>query len=148
LISLNCKVRTSLVTTIARLIIIGCTLVLIGCTNSKPKPVPVSGSLTVGKKEADGALIRLWPENESKDGIRPLGYVQADGTFKLTSFQEGDGAIPGKYKVTVEWRPKKKSTMEPDGPDRLKGRYADPKSTKLEVMIHATETKLDPIQLD
>jgi hypothetical protein len=120
-----------------------------GCGDSKATPYPVSGKLLVDGKEPDGALVRLWPvDSDGPDAIRPLGYVQPDGTFQLTTQKENDGAPPGRYKVTVEWRPKKKSSTEPDGPDRLKGRYADPRASKIEVTINKGGTTLDPIKLD
>lgn len=120
-----------------------------GCGSGKPAPYPVSGNVTVGGKAPDGALVRLHPIDDSgPDAVRPLGYVQADGSFKLTSHAEGDGAPAGRYKVTVEWRPKKKSTTEADGPDRLQGRYADPKASKIEVTVNKGPTTLDPIKLD
>src|SRR5262249_29117138 len=84
-----------------------------GCGDGKPTPYPVSGKVLVGGKEADGAIVRLWPvDSDGPDAVRPLGYVQPDGSFQLTSHKENDGAPPGKYKVTVEWRPKKKSSTE------------------------------------
>lgn len=120
-----------------------------GCGDGKPTAYPVTGTVTIGGKEPDGAIVRLWPvENDSADAARPLGYVQADGSFQLTTYKENDGAPAGRYKVTVEWRPKKKSSMEPDGPDRLKGRYADPKTSKIEVTVNKGPTTLDPIKID
>src|SRR5262245_38130697 len=120
-----------------------------GCGSGKPKPVPVSGSLTVKKVPADGALVRLWPvDAEGPNVVRPLGYVQHDGSFQLTTYAENDGAPPGKYKVTIEWRPKKKTTMEADGPDRLEGRYADPEQSTIEVVVNSSTTRLEPMNLD
>jgi hypothetical protein len=109
----------------------------------------VTGSVTVKKQPADCALVQLWPvEADGPAAVRPLGYVQPDGTFQLTSVKENDGAPPGRYKVTVVWRPKKKSSMEADGPDKLNGRYADPKTSKIEVTVNTIKTRLDPINLD
>jgi len=120
-----------------------------GCGDGKPTPYPASGSVRVGGKEADGALVRLWPVGaDGPDAVRPLGYVQPDGTFQLTSYKENDGAPAGTYKVTVEWRPKRKSQIEPEGPDKLAGKYADPKASKVEVTVGKGGTALDPIQLD
>ena len=120
-----------------------------GCGSDKPTPYPVSGKVTVAGKDADGALVRLHPvDGDGPNAVRPLGYVQSDGTFQLTSYKENDGSPAGRYKVTVVWRPKKKSTTEPDGPDRLQGRYADPKASKIEVTVNRGATALDPIKLD
>ncbi len=122
-------------------------LFVMGCGGGTPKPVKVSGSILVNNQAADGALVRLWPVDEATNPTKPLGYVQPDGSFQLTSLAENDGAPPGRYKVTVEWRPKKKSQMQPDGPDKLNGRYADPKASKIEVTVNESETTLEPIQL-
>jgi hypothetical protein len=120
-----------------------------GCGDGKPAPYPVSGKVLVKGKGADGAIVRLWPvDADGPDAVRPLGYVQPDGTLQLTTHRENDGAPAGRYKVTVEWRPKKKNSTEPDGPDRLNGRYADPKASKIEVTVNRGETTLDPIDLD
>lgn len=122
-------------------------VMIVGCGGSgKPTAYPVKGTVLVKGKPADGALIVLHPT--SGDTHRPLGYVEADGSFKLTTYAEGDGAPAGTYKVTVEWRPKKKSSMEADGPDRLNGRYADAKNSKIEVTVNKSETTLDPIKID
>src|SRR5262245_57019000 len=103
-------------------IVVGGLALVAGCGDGKPTPYPVSGKVLVKGKEADGAIVRLWPaEGGGPDAARPLGYVQPDGGFQLTTYKENDGAPAGKYKVTVEWRPKKKSTMEADGPDKLSG---------------------------
>jgi hypothetical protein len=120
-----------------------------GCGTGKPTAYPVTGKVTVGGKDADGALVCLHPvDGDGPNAVRPLGYVQQDGTFQLTSYKENDGAPAGRYKVTVVWRPKKKTTTEPDGPDFLKGRYADPKASKIEVTVNQGATALDPIKLD
>jgi len=120
-----------------------------GCGGDKLTPYPVTGKLLIGGKEPDGALVRLHPVgDDNPNALRPLGYVQPDGSFQLTTYKENDGAPAGRYKVTVEWRPKKKSSMEPDGPDRLKGRYTDPKTSKIEVTVNKGETNLDLIKLD
>jgi len=43
--------------------------------------------------------IRFWP----LEGRRPaLGQLDADGNYRLSSFGQNDGAIPGKYIVTIK----------------------------------------------
>ncbi len=118
-----------------------------GCSGSKPAPVPVTGSVSVAGKVPEGALVRLHPVGGPPDAAKPLGYVQADGSFQLTTERENDGAIPGRYTVTVEWRKKKKSQLEPDGPDQLAGRYATVEKSKIEVTVGPGPTALAAIEL-
>src|SRR5262249_55309715 len=135
--------------TFARAYILVALAFIAGCGSGKSTPYSVSGSVWVGGKAAGGAVVRLHPvEGEGPEGMRSLGYVQADGSFQLTTYTENDGAPAGRYKLTVEWRPKKKSTMEPDGPDKLQGKYADPKTSKFEVTVNKGGTTLDPIKID
>jgi hypothetical protein len=35
-------------------------------------------------------------------GNEAMGYIEADGTFKMTTFGKEDGAIAGRYVVTIE----------------------------------------------
>jgi hypothetical protein len=48
----------------------------------------------------------------------------------------------------VVWRPKPKSTIEAEGPDRLNGRYSDVAKSKVEVTIGKAATTLEPFRLD
>ncbi len=121
-------------------------LVLAGCGGGRPKLYPVSGSVTVKGKPADGAVVRLFPAAGGEH--MPAGVVQPDGSFKLTTFEPGDGAPAGEYKLTVTWRPAKKTTMDPDGPDKLAGRYADAGSSRLTAKVDAGPTTLPAIALE
>ena len=118
-----------------------------GCSGSRALPVPVTGSVTVAGKPPEGALVRLHPLGAPPDAATPIGYVQADGSFQLTTERENDGALPGRYAVTVEWRKKKKSQLEPDGPDQLAGRYASAEKSKIEVTVGPGPTALAAIEL-
>lgn len=119
---------------------------LAGCGDGRPRVYPVTGRLTVKGKPADGAVVRLYPAGGGPH--MPAGVVQPDGSFALTTFDPGDGAPAGEYKVTVTWRPAKKSTMDPDGPDKLAGKYADPAGSKLAATVALGPTDLPPIALD
>jgi hypothetical protein len=50
-------------------------------------------------KPLDGATVAFIPDS---DGARSAsGLTDASGNFRLTTVQPGDGATPGKYKITV-----------------------------------------------
>jgi hypothetical protein len=68
-----------------------------GC-ESKGKPVKVEGTVTLDGKPLSGASVTFNPVG----GGRPsVGTTDSSGHFQLTTFNTGDGALPGDYKVTV-----------------------------------------------
>ena len=89
-----------------------------GCGHRRPTTYPVSGVVTLDGKPVSGATVMLRPEA----GGRPaVGTTNERGEFKLTTFQQNDGALPGKYAVSVV---KKITTGMMAGPDGLSGPVA------------------------
>ena len=70
-----------------------------GCGSSDRLPVvPVGGKVTyIGEPVAGAQVILLGKGNEPA----AYGTTAADGTFRLTTYDEHDGAAPGTYIVTV-----------------------------------------------
>lgn len=60
--------------------------------------VPVTGTVTYQGAPVEGANVAFAPDG---DGKAASGRTDADGKFKLTTLNPGDGAMPGKYKVSV-----------------------------------------------
>jgi hypothetical protein len=122
-------------------------VVFSGCNNG-PKLVPVSGSITVNSKPAEGALIYFHPSSETEPTAS--GVAAADGSFEPMTNGE-KGLFVGSYKVTVIWPdPSKKPTpaqlmmgTAEVGPDLLKGKYAAKKDTTLNVEVKS-DTKTIP----
>ncbi len=82
--------------------------------------------------------------------IRPNGRTDSAGMFELSSFIPGDGCPAGEYRVTVVWpRTKPGATREDaeEGPDRFKGKYADPETSGLTISVRADQPELPPIVL-
>lgn len=79
-------------------------LAAVGCGDGRPRCYPVSGTVQV-----DGALltgdfdgtIRLVPVTETGRGRPATGFIGADGTFSLTTYEDGDGCPKGTYKVEL-----------------------------------------------
>jgi hypothetical protein len=85
-------------------------------------PVPVGGVVRVGGRPAGKIRVTFVPtDGRGKEGT---GDTAADGQFTLTTFRTGDGAVPGRYVVTLEPAP------GAWGP-RLPPRYADAGATDL-----------------
>jgi hypothetical protein len=113
---------------------------------------PVSGNVLYKGAPAVNATVFL-----RRQGVDPLnqqaimGIVQADGGFTLVCESFGKGAPPGEYDVLIEWKHDPKlirtgSNTRPP-PDRLKGRYADPKRRRFHVTIKAGPNDLAPFEL-
>ena len=75
-----------------------------GCgSRSAPRTIGVSGRVTYqGKPVTSGTIIfhPLKPAEGSPS--RPAtGQLQSDGTYELSTFSPGDGAVPGEYGISI-----------------------------------------------
>ncbi len=65
---------------------------------NRPQPVPATGTVTYNGEPVAGATVTLVPQDEGRGAV---GKTDASGQFTLTTYEAGDGAIPGSYRVTV-----------------------------------------------
>jgi hypothetical protein len=114
---------------------------LVGCSDAKQKLYPVRGRvLDRDGKGAVGALVVLHPTaGDGANVAKPVGRADAAGDFRLTTHVEGDGASPGEFAVTVVWQAPRKTPFDPEGPDQLRGSYADPKNPKVRFTVEPRE---------
>jgi hypothetical protein len=70
-----------------------------GCGGSGAKPVPVSGILLEDGKPLAAARVTFNPVESN--GRMAFGLTDSEGRFRLTTFKHNDGALPGRYKITV-----------------------------------------------
>jgi hypothetical protein len=80
---------------------------LVGCGGSELPLVPVSGRITFngGPCPKGGSILFVPGAGAGKEGLpnRPgRATFDVDGKFVATSYQEGDGLLPGRYQVNVE----------------------------------------------
>lgn len=66
--------------------------------SDRPATVPVKGIVRLKGAPVEGASVTLKNRN---NGPGASGITNADGTFTLTTFTSGDGAVPGEYLVGV-----------------------------------------------
>jgi hypothetical protein len=124
---------------------------LAGCPGSKsdqPPVYPATGQVFVGGQPAVNARVQLQAIASPK--LRPLvphAIVGADGTFHLTTFRTADGAPAGAYALTITWPSPPKPGHDEDGPDRFRGRYADPQRPVQKVEIKPGKNDLGHIDL-
>jgi hypothetical protein len=80
-------------------------LAFVGCTPTLPL-VPVAGTVRLGGKPVEGAVVVFAPEAETP-GTVPVatGRTDAEGRFFLLTNYEprstGKGAVPGRHRVTI-----------------------------------------------
>ena len=124
-------------------------LLLPACTDEPDHPPlhPVEGSVTWRGEPAEGATVILHPQvpNDTSEP-RPNGQVAADGTFQLGTYGTADGAPVGSYGVTIEW-PEPGKPLEGPGPDRLRGRYANPRKPEWTIEVKEGPNQLEPFVL-
>ncbi len=109
---------------------------------------PVRGQVFGSREEpAAGALVVFHPVSaDHEPTLKPLAYVDEEGNFQLTTYDQGDGAPSGEYVITVEWRERPATPFSPDneGKDRLRGKYADPKSSEFRFTIGGESDNVVP----
>lgn len=125
-------------------------LLVTGCGRSRPPVVPVTGKVTFKQTTpAHGALVVFHPvdhQTEKLIGGKPVGRVQEDGSFMLTTYEEGDGAPEGEYGVTIDWRgpPAEKGKFRltdegTSGVPRLQPKYSNPQQPFTKVTVKKGE---------
>lgn len=135
----------------SRTTVIALTLFLLGCSGDNLPPTGrVSGTVTLGGKVLPGGIVTFHPKGEGNPG---LGEIQKDGTFTLTTYKNGDGAVLGEHSVTVEIFPgqiEEAGGGLPGAPVksyRIPKKYTDAKSTPLKFEVksgsNTAELKLD-----
>ena len=89
----------------------------VGCSN-QPEVAPVSGVVNLDGKPLPGGRIMFEPIALGKNkilGKAAIGQIQQDGSFVLTTYKEGDGALIGPHHpVVLENREEDKNS--PRGP--------------------------------
>jgi hypothetical protein len=132
-------------------------LIISGCGRGRIPTYAVSGTVNVDARPADGAIIIFCPATAGTEleSVRPAGKTDAAGKFQLTTFEPGDGAPAGEFKVLVKWpaatpagddRERRPGSAN-KGPDRLKGKYYSQESTPLTATIQKGTNNLPPFEL-
>jgi hypothetical protein len=69
-----------------------------GCGPDRPETISVTGTVTLDGSPVSGAVVAFTPVG----GGRPAtGTTDGSGKFTLTTFDDGDGALPGEHLVAV-----------------------------------------------
>jgi hypothetical protein len=128
-------------------------LVAVSCSKSDPnrkETFPVTGELYVDGQPAPLVQISMH-DKAGADTNQPTfssTLSDQDGKFALSTYEEGDGAPPGDYVLTFTWQEFNVLSRGYSGPDKLNGKYSDPKKTPFEVKVEKGKpTDLGRIEL-
>lgn len=70
---------------------------LAGCSDGRPRRVPVSGQVLIDGQPLSAGFVRVIPSN-----ARPAtGTIDQQGRFRLTTFEKGDGCVAGTHRMEV-----------------------------------------------
>ena len=64
-----------------------------------PSLIPVKGRVTYKGQPVTKGIVRFEPDGY---GRMASGQLRSDGSFVLTTLQEGDGVVAGEHRVTIE----------------------------------------------
>jgi hypothetical protein len=114
--------------------------------------VPVSGAVKVEQEAPVGAFLVLHrvgtgPE-VSAEVPQSRAVVKQDGSFTVSTYEEGDGAPPGEYVVTAVWnRIVTEGSDVKAGPNVISEEYGRPETSPWKVTVTKDATKLGATEL-
>ena len=76
---------------------VGAALALTGCDDGRPRRVLVAGQVLIDGQPLEYGFVRFIPSDARPSG----GQLDRQGRFRLSCFEDNDGAVPGRHKVTV-----------------------------------------------
>jgi hypothetical protein len=103
-------------------------LIATGCGDGRPSRVPISGQVLIDGKPLRLGSIRFYPEV----GRASTGRMDEQGRFKLSCYENGDGALVGRHAVSI-------SASEEVGDLKVRWhipkKYARPETSGLECIV-------------
>jgi hypothetical protein len=141
---------TKVVSCVTATLVLACALAMGFASWNRTNIYPVSGKVTYKGAPASGAAVFFYRQGaDSSNEPAIMGIVQEDGSFELVCGGLGKGAPPGEYDVVIEWKQlSSQSKGRPQrGPDKLKGRYADPKHPLLHATVKTKTNDLPPFEV-
>lgn len=121
-----------------------------GCRkkHSGPDVMPAGGTVSFQGRPVSGALVVCCPASPSAPAA--YGNTDSEGRFQLTTYEPGDGAVAGEYRVTVSkntvtgmsieeaeayYQREKKNPPLPTVTHHLPQKYDDAANTPLRIKV-------------
>ncbi|MBP5620676.1 MAG: hypothetical protein J6X44_01545, partial [Thermoguttaceae bacterium] len=83
-------------------VLITCSIVVSGCQKKRLKGlVPAQGVVTFNGEKVAGATVLFSPKQIGGEASSAQAITDAQGVFKMTTLDPGDGVYPGEYRVSI-----------------------------------------------
>jgi len=129
-------------------------IIPVGCSQTD-RNIPVKGKVLVAGQPAPGAVLIFLREGGGAEAVSGSAVASEDGSYSVKSSMQ-EGLPPGNYSVGVTW-PDTSKKLTPgqimqgatpeDGPDKLQGKYSNPKSSNLHVEVKSGSAEIPPFNL-
>lgn len=118
---------------------------LVGC--GEGKTAPVNGRVKM-KDGGDVSVLKGYSLTFEAEGGKSsaVGEVNADGTFRLSTFGANDGAIPGKYRVAIN-QPNNPDPDKPPTKSKLPAKYENLDTSGLTAEVKPGQNNIE-LELD
>jgi hypothetical protein len=116
---------------------------LCGCPDAPDKAYPVHGVVSLDGVPLTGGAVRFEPTTTGTASRRfgARGVIQADGTYCLTTFASGDGAMTGRHRVVI--LPDSSGQEIGPGPGTIPAHYLSLAGSGLEVDVQTCKNRID-----
>ncbi len=120
-----------------------------GAKDDRPARAPTSVTVTYQGAPVEGANVTLSPQGGGKPAF---GLTDQQGVAQLSTFGQGDGALPGEYQVAIQKTKVEGTAADPNNMvptttssktvDLLPAKYASPKTSGLKASVTTGNNKL------
>ncbi len=103
--------------------------------------VPVSGIVTIDGAPADRVYLYAYTK---ESGMKPAAETNTgpDGTYVWSTYEAGDGLVPGQYRLAFAHIPKEGKGKKA-GEDLLQGKYTNPLENEFILEVKSGEPQTD-----
>ncbi len=130
-----------------------CCLVLCSCGDKDPSrkdTYPVTGTVKVDAQPGANLAVKCVSVNglDKENPTVSSAFTNEEGEFEISTYESSDGVPAGEYVLTFMWGSWNPVSGSYGGPDKLNGRYDDPKESTFKVTVKDGEpTDLGEIEL-
>jgi hypothetical protein len=117
-----------------------------GCGPQRPETVRVSGRVLCNGQPLPKPGVVYFAPVEAAEGftLRPgKGEFDERGYFSATTWESGDGLMPGRYKVAFDCWERPPSAEGPPPKNHVPQRYREPAESPIELTVAAGSGPLD-----